>query len=222
MFGFGPVPDGEVLLQQPFTPGFADISKDIPLLIGTTFNELMRTVYAEKELSLDQARERLVGLYGNAADEYIALFEKAYPNFTPQDLLSIDTLFRPLTISVADARSGQRKAPLYAYLLTWKSPVEDSTKGSFHGVDIPLAFNNIELGKHWTGEGDDAVVLAGKMSAAWTNFAKTGNPNVENVLPAWRPYSQDNGETMIFDTACIVVNNHDRELMQFIQARQAE
>jgi para-nitrobenzyl esterase len=222
MFGFGPVPDGEVLLQQPFTPGFADISKDIPLLMGTTFNELMRTVYAEKELSLDQARERLVGLYGNAADEYINLFEKAYPNYTPQDLLSIDTLFRPLTISVADARSGQREAPVYAYLLTWKSPVEDSTKGSFHGVDIPLAFNNIELGKHWTGDGEEAVVLAGKMSAAWTNFAKTGNPNVENVLPAWRSYSRDNGETMIFDAACIVVNNHDRELMQFIQARQAE
>ncbi len=191
-------------------------------MIGTTFNELMRTVYAEKELAMNQARERLAASYGDEADAYIALFEKAYPNFTPQDLLSIDTRFRPLTISVADARSAQSDAPVYAYLLTWKSPVEDSTKGSFHGVDIPLAFNNIELGKHWTGDGEDAVVLAGKMSAAWTQFAKTGNPNVESVLPAWNAYTQDNGEIMLLDTACMVVNNHDHELMEFIQSRQAE
>ncbi|MCR6650078.1 MAG: carboxylesterase family protein [Cellvibrionaceae bacterium] len=48
MFGFGPVPDGVNLLQQPFTPGFANISDNIPLLIGTTLNELMRTAYGEK------------------------------------------------------------------------------------------------------------------------------------------------------------------------------
>ena len=31
MFGFAPSADGDVLLQQPFSPGFADISKEIPL-----------------------------------------------------------------------------------------------------------------------------------------------------------------------------------------------
>jgi para-nitrobenzyl esterase len=59
MFGFAPSADGVVLLQQPFSPGFADISKDIPLMMGTTLNELMRTVYAEKDLTLEQAKERL-------------------------------------------------------------------------------------------------------------------------------------------------------------------
>ena len=131
--------------------------------------------------------------------------------------MSIDTTFRPLTILVADARSAKTKAPLYAYMLTWKSPVDDSVKGSFHGVDIPLAFNNIELGKHWTGESEQAKVLSGKMNAAWINFAKTGNPNVDNLLPEWKPYSKENGETMIFDNECKVLHNHDRELMNFIK-----
>jgi para-nitrobenzyl esterase len=84
-------------------------------------------------------------------------------------------------------------------------------------VDIPLVFKNIELGKHWTGTDDEARRLAEKMSAAWINFAKTGDPNVENLLPQWRPYSQENGETMLFDRECKIVNNHDRELMQLIQ-----
>jgi len=218
MVGFAPVPDGVNLLQQPFTPGFAEFSKDIPLLIGTTLNELVRTVYDEKNLTLDEAKTRLTESYGDNTDTYIELFAKAYPDYTPQDLLSIDTLFRPNTIVVADARAERTNAPVYSYLLTWKSPVEDHSKGSFHGLDIPLAFKNIELGKHWTGTGEEAHKLAEKMSAAWINFARTGNPNVDGVLPAWKPYTRENGETMIFDQQPTIVNNHDRELMQFIQS----
>jgi len=101
--------------------------------------------------------------------------------------------------------------------LTWKSDVDGSTKGSFHGLDIPLAFKNIELGKHWTGTSDDAKILADKMSSAWINFAKTGNPN-DKSLPAWKPYSRENGETMMFDKEPKIRNNHDRELMQLIKS----
>lgn len=218
MFGFGPVPDGVNLLQQPFTPGFADISKNIPLMIGTTFNELVKTVYDEKDLSMEEAKKRLDKIYGQKTEAYIDLFKKSYPNCSPQDLLSIDTLFRPTTIEVADARAAATSALVYSYLLTWKSPIENNTKGSFHGVDIPLAFNNIELGKHWTGTGEDARALAEKMSAAWINFARSGNPNVKDVLPSWKPYTQENGETMIFDSEIKVLNNHDRELMQLIKS----
>lgn len=220
VFGFGPVPDGESLLQQPFSPDFADLSKDIPLMIGTTFNELRRTVYSDKNLTMEQARERLAKDYGERADKYIELFGKTYPGYSPQDLHSIDTVFRPNTIMVADAWSAKSEAPVYTYMLTWKSPIQDSTRGSFHGLDIPLAFNNVDLGQQqWTGNGEDAYVLAEKMSSSWLNFAKTGNPNVENVLPEWRPYSRENGETMIFDNECRIVNNHDRELMHLINPK---
>jgi para-nitrobenzyl esterase len=219
MFGFGPVPDGVNLLQQPFTPGFADMSDGIPLLIGTTLNELVQTAYGEKSLALEEARVRLRTSYGDKTDQYIELFVQAYPDYSPQDLLSIDTLFRPNTILVADARAEQAKAPVYSYLLTWKSPVEDGSKGSFHGLDIPLAFNNIELGKHWASTRDEAYALADKMSSAWINFARTGDPN-DRSLPAWKPYSRENGETMIFDQQVEVRNNHDRTLMNLIKSVQ--
>ena len=218
VFGFDPVPDGVDLLQQPFTPGFADMSKDIPLLIGTTFNEMMETVYDEKDLTMEEAKERLAETYGDNTDTYVALLANAYPDYTPQDLLSIDTIFRPTTIEVADARSEKRDAPVYTYMLTWKSSVDDNTRGSFHGLDIPLAFNNIELGQHWTGTNEQAHQLADMMSHAWINFAHTGDPNVETKLPQWPPYSRENGATMIFDTTPEVVNNHDRELMQLINS----
>ncbi|WP_255702633.1 carboxylesterase family protein [Antarcticibacterium sp. 1MA-6-2] len=216
MFGFAPSADGQVLLQQPFSPGFAEISKDVPLLIGTTLNELIKTAYDEKDLSMEQARSRLTKIYGEDTNQFIRLYEKTYPDFTPQDLLSVDTVFRPGTIMAADARTKQESAPVYTYFLAWKSPEDGATKGSFHGLDIPLAFNNIDLKPEWTGTTKEAYDLADKMSSAWLNFAKTGNPNVEGKLPDWEPYSIDNGETMIFNEKCRIVNNHDRELMSFI------
>ncbi len=216
MFGFGPVPDGVDLLQQPFTPGFDDMSKDIPLLIGTTLHELVKTAYGEKDLTMEEARARLKNQYGDKTENYIDLFGKSYPGYTPQDLLSLDTVFRPYTIRVADARADGDNAPVYSYLLSWKSPVEDSSRGSFHGLDIPLVFNNIELGKHWTGTGPEARELADRMSAAWINFARSGDPNVGDRLPPWKPYSKENGATMIFDMQCKVANNHDRALMGLV------
>jgi len=217
MFGFAPSADGVVLLQQPFSPGFADISKDIPLMMGTTFNELMRVAYGEKDLTLEQAKERLAKDYGDRTNQFVDLFAKAYPNYTPQDLLSIDITFRPFTIRTADARGVNGNAPLYVYFLAWKSQVDNASKGSFHGLDIPLAFNTVDLRADWTGNSEEAWKLADKMSSAWLNFAKTGNPNVEGVLPKWEPYSAENGATMYFDNECRIANNHDRELMHFIK-----
>lgn len=216
MFGFAPSADGVVLLQQPFSPGFAEISKDIPVMIGSTLNEMMPVAYGEKELTLEQAKERLVKIYGNKTDQYIELFAKAYPDYTPQDLLSIDTVFRPYTIRTADARAEESSAPLYVYFLAWKSQVDNASKGSFHGLDIPLAFNNVDLRADWTGNTEEAWALADKMSSAWLNFVKGANPNVEGVLPEWEPYTAENGVTMYFDNKCRIVNNHDRELMNFM------
>jgi para-nitrobenzyl esterase len=217
MFGFAPSADGVVLLQQPFSPGFAGISKHIPLMIGSTLNELMRTFYSEKDMTLEQAKDSLAKEYGDKTDQYISLFAKAYPDYTPQDLLSIDKVFRPYTIRTADARASETSAPLYVYLLAWKSPVDNATKGSFHGLDIPLAFNNVDLRPDWTGNSEEARKLADKMSSAWINFVKTGNPNVEGLLPKWEQYTAENGATMYFDNECKIVNNHDRELMHFIK-----
>lgn len=216
-FGFAPSQDGVDLVKQPFSPGFSEMSKDIPLMIGSTLNELMPTVYGEKDLTLEQAKERLKKTYGDNTNKYVELFAEAYPNYTPQDLLSVDTVFRPFTIRTADARAEESSAPLYVYFLAWKSPVDSASKGSFHGLDIPLAFYNVDLRPGWTGNTEEAWALSDKMSDAWLNFAKTANPNVEGKLPQWDTYSKENGTTMYFDNQSRITHNHDRALMSFIK-----
>lgn len=68
-----------------------------------------------------------------------------------------------------------------------------------------------------TGGGAEAQALAEKMSSAWLNFARTGNPNAEG-LPQWEPFTAEGGATMFFNNTCEVKNNHDKELLEVVRA----
>lgn len=219
MWGFGPTPDGETLLQQPFQPSFPSISSEIPVLMGTTFNELQR-LYYNREMTLDDARQQLMKTFGDETDAYINAFAKAYPDYTPQDLLSIDWLFRPKTLITADAfaaesaeKDGSHTSHLYLYLFTWRSPVN---QGSVHGHELKFCFNTLHHSPNELPQpSEQDLRLADTMSSVWAQFAKTGNPNT-NGLPAWHPYTAENGELMVFDHRCYIRNNPDRELQQII------
>ena len=212
MWGFGPTPDGEVVLQQPFQPGFADISSNVPLLIGTTFNELQRLNY-NRNITLEQARTELQRTFADETDAYIDAFAEAYPDYTPQDLLSIDWLFRPKTIITADYVAKSRKAKTYTYMFTWRSPIN---KGSVHGNELNFCFNTLErAGNELPQPTEQDYELADIMSSVWAQFAKTGNPNIKE-LPKWKAYTAKNGEMMIFDYNCEIRNNPDRKLEEII------
>lgn len=210
MWGFGPTPDGEILLQQPFQPTFPEFSTNIPVLIGTTFNELQRLQY-DQPLTMDQAREQLQKTFGDETDAYVKAFAKAYPDYTPQDLVSIDWLFRPKTLITADAMAGGGN--MYMYMFTWRSPVN---KGSVHGHELKFCFNTLHHSPNELPQSTaDDLKLADTMSSVWAQFAHNGNPNIDG-LPAWKPYTAQNGEMMVFNYQCGIRNNPDRELEAII------
>ena len=208
MWGFGPTPDGETLLQQPFQPTFPAFSSGIPVMIGTTFNELQRLQY-DQPMTQAEAVQQLQKTFGDETDAYVKAFAKAHPNYTPQDLLSIDWLFRPKTLITADAMKNK----FYMYMFTWRSPVN---KGSVHGHELKFCFNTLHHSPNELPSPTAAdLKLADLMSSAWAQFAHNGNPNIKG-LPAWKPYTPENGELMVFDYDCLIRNNPDRELQQII------
>ena len=212
MWGFGPTPDGEVLLQQPFQPDFASISADIPLIIGTTFNELVRGQYS-REMDLEAAKASVQSVYGDDTETFAAELAKAWPDYVPQDLPSIDNMFRPKTIITADAASASKSAPVYNYMFTWKSPQNGV---SAHGAELNFCFNTLHLaGRDLPNPSESDLRLADRMAQSWANFAHTGNPNVTG-LPEWHPYTAQNGECFIFGPECEVRNNFDRGLEEII------
>ncbi len=219
IFGWAPTVEGDVLPAQPFDPQAPAQSKNIPLMIGTTLHEFTTSTYvpAFRSVTKEKAVEFLQKKYGNRTEEFLKAFEKAYPDYQPIDLIDIDLIFRPSAVEQAKLKAAQQGAPVYMYMFAWESPVLDGMFRSTHCMEIPFVFNNVVRHASMTGGGAEAQALGEKMSNAWLNFARTGNPNAED-LPTWEPYTIEKGATMYFNNTSEIKNNHDKELLEIVRA----
>ena len=84
-------------------------------------------------------------------------------------------------------------------------------------MELPFVFDTVDLANQMTGGGEEAHQLADKMSSAWINFAKTGNPNAAS-LPEWPTYNEKNTATMHFNVTCEVKPQLDKELFEIVGA----
>lgn len=215
---WGPSRDGEVLPYQLFSEEAFALSKDIPLMIGTVKNEFMPSLSSGLSNSKLEAVQAYINKqYGDRAEAFVAAVKKAYPADTrPSDLIDIDMRFRPGAVFQADTKSAvSGGAPVYMYLFTWQSPVMDGKYKALHCMELPFVFNNIDKCENMTGGNKSAYALADKMSQAWINFARSGNPNHKD-LPKWAPYTGTSGATMFFDDHCTVRNHHDKALLDLM------
>jgi para-nitrobenzyl esterase len=222
MFPWAPVVDGDYLPAQPFDTIAPEVSKDIPLMVGTTLNEFAAAVAVSNPMTrdsanwtFDQMKSYLHEQYGDKTDAVIAAYRKAYPGMKFNDWLLVDNQFRPGTLIMASLKSDQHRAPVYNYLFAWQSPVLDGSSHAPHCAEIPFAFDNIALDEQGTGGGKDAYDLAEKVSQAWISFARTGNPN-NRGLPKWPAYTREKGAVMIFDNISQVRYNYDKDLMKLL------
>lgn len=218
VFGWAPTVDDNVLPSQPFSSRAPDQSKEIPVLLGSNLHEFCKSTYVPslRNITREQAVERISQKYGERVDEFLRALEKAYSNYKPQDLIDIDFLFRSNTVELADFKSAQGGAPVYVYIFTWESPVLDGSLRSLHCMELPFVFDNVQKARHMTGGGAEAQLLAKRMSGAWLSFAHTGDPNTED-LPDWKRYTPEEGATMFFDNTCEVKYNHDKELLDIVR-----
>ncbi|MDL2221826.1 carboxylesterase family protein [Parabacteroides sp. OttesenSCG-928-N08] len=217
IFGWAPTVDGEILPTQPFDPQAPKQAKDIPMLVGSTLHEFMVSSYvpALKNITMEGAKRELEKRYGNRTDEFLKAFEAAYPGYKPVDLFDVDLMFRPGVVRQAALKAAQQGAPVYMCLFAWESPVLDGALRSSHCMELPFVFNNIDRCRAMTGGGEHAYLLAEKMSSAWIHFARSGNPNCDE-LPEWEPYTAEKGATMFFNNNCEVKYHHDKELLNIV------
>ena len=208
--GFSPVADGVTMNDKPFFSDPNHFSADIPLIINTTFHEFSpsRTDASLEEISLDGVAEKIRPRFGEKSVEIVNAFHQNFPKAKPIELWAMINSNRKGAIAAADAKVSQGKAPVYVSWFGWQPPLFDGRMRAFHCDDICFWFYNTDLMLTHTGGGKRPRALSTKMAKSFLNFVRTGNPN-GGGLPNWKPYTKENGETMILDDACLLANNPD-------------
>ena len=217
--GWAPSVDGDVIPYQIGTPEGEAIAKNIPLMIGTNKNEFLASMFNPAIVSAtdDNLMKILQDSHGDKTDAFIETARKFYPGDKLSDIADIDMMFRPGSVNYANNKSSiEGGAPVYMYLFSWQSPILDGSLKAVHCMEIAFVFNNIACNREQSGDSAEAYALADKMSSAWAQFARTGDPNIKN-LPEWPVYTEADGATMFFDNTCAVKMGYDKEMMQFIQ-----
>ncbi|HZT38459.1 MAG TPA: carboxylesterase/lipase family protein [Bryobacteraceae bacterium] len=212
--GWAPTVDGEVLPHHPFDPTAPPESSSVPLMVGTTLNEFTTALGNPEMESMteEEMTKRVTTMYGDRAGRIIEAYRKTHPRAKPLDILSyISTApVRQNAVTQAERKAAQGGAPAYLYLFAWQTPVLDGRPRAFHCAEIAFAFYNTDVSATMTGGGPEPRALAAKVSDAWINFARSGNPNHPG-LPKWPAYAAGQGATMIFDKKCEVKSDPDRE-----------
>ena len=206
-----PVGDGEIIALRPAETEASPLSRDIPLLVGTNYNEFVFDVGIDG--SETAVREQLAGRYGaERVDDYLAAFRAAYPDAPLKDAVYADLNFRSGAVLQAAAKARQGGAPAYLYLFCWMP--RGNVLGASHGMELPFMFNNVQNMREMTGGTDRAYRFQQTVSDIWLSFIRTGDPNIKGI-PAWEPYSEENGFTMILDDTCRPALHHDDALLGF-------
>lgn len=216
--GWQPVVDGKVIPAHPFDPFVPAYSANIPMIIGTNRNEASASIGNAAMESLDEEglKKKLSEKFGTKAEKIHEVLRKVHPNVKPVEILSYVSPYNPMAYLQAERKAEQNGAPVYLYLFAWQTPVLDCRPRSFHCSEIPFVFANTDRCETMTGGGQQARELATKMSKAWLNFAKTGNPD-HSGLPQWKPFTKDNGATMVFNNTSEIRKDPDGEARQLLE-----
>jgi para-nitrobenzyl esterase len=225
---FGPVVDGHALPADPWDPAAPALSANVPLLIGTVETEV--TFFPNQLLDpIDDAslKSHTKQILRNASDaqvdRLIAAYRAGRPGASNTDLYLImasDATFRAGVVTEAERKAAQGAAAVFHYYFTWRSPVREGKLRSFHTLEIPFVFDNVDAATAMTGTGADRHALATRMSSAWAAFARSGNPDGKEI-PAWRPFDTHQRATMVFNDDCRVVNDPHGEEQRLLHSIQS-
>ena len=216
--GRGPSVDGRTITMRSFFDGAPEISRNVPMLIGSVSEEgnSMRSRPTEAEWLAT-----LTESYGEAkAVALVAALKEAYPEKSIRTLSYMcrgrglnGLAMRNNVTRMATMKCDQKDAPAFAWYFTWQSPMLEDA-GAWHTAELAFCFDNTRRCAQGTGNGPDAQALAKKMATAWATFARTGNPSQPGL--SWAPFDPVRRQTMVFDDVCRMVDDPDGEVRKIL------
>lgn len=215
-----PVIDGDYLPAAPLDGGLQEWTNDVPLMIGSTFgesnsfSEVDPNAVNKNDWTEEEVSAKLEEKFGEKAESVLEAFRQAWPEKKDANAYYVDDSKRRAAFEVVNTRIEAGADANYIYLVSYEPPIEGGVS-LWHCGEIPFIFHNLDLlgvGASY-GNTPEAYKLQDEMCSAWVNFARTGDPNGENV-PAWSAYTADSEATMVFDTESGERVSFDKELQE--------
>jgi para-nitrobenzyl esterase len=212
---FRPVLDGRNFKQNPFDPEAPTISSDIPLMIGNAATEATLYMAADRRnFALDSVEVhkrvgRFLQIEPAETNRLIDAYRAASPEASPSDLLAsiaTDYTYRRNTTQEAFLQARRARAPVYAYVFNWTTPVMDGVLHTPHTLEVPFIFGTTDAAAALVGRGADLAALTKRLMATWVAFARTGNPN-NPTLPNWPRYDGIERLTMMLGMESRIARN---------------
>jgi para-nitrobenzyl esterase len=219
---WGPTVDRSILPDHPFWTSAPGLSADVPLIVGSTLTEFA-IGYQDpgfEDLTIDELRKRLVTSHGQMhGPRILDALRRGHPEASPAKLFAIwfSAGTRHAAVEQAALKAAQGGAPAYLYWFEWDSPILDGRLHSFHCSELPFVFDNTDRCDHMTGGGPEARALAARISSAWVQFARTGNPN-HGGLSEWPAFDAVRRSTMILDNTCAARDDPDGQEQKALDA----
>jgi para-nitrobenzyl esterase len=211
--GYSPSVDGKILSLRPFFDAGPEVSKDVPMLIGSVSEEGNKMASRPTEQEWRATLTKQIG--SEKATALIAAMKKAHPEKSIRTLsYGVNGMTARNNVQrMAKLKYDLHAAPAYQYYFTWQSPMLEDA-GAWHTAELAFCFDNVKRCEQGTGNTPEAQALARKMATAWSNFAKTGNPSQPGL--AWTPADPEHGQTMVFDNECRMVNDPEGEVRKIL------
>jgi para-nitrobenzyl esterase len=214
--GWSPTLDGKVINMRSFFDAAPEVSKNVPVLIGSVSEEGMRYLSNPTEEEWHRTLAKQMG--EEKASKLIAAMKKAHPEKSVRTLsYGVQGLGNRNRVSnMAKMKHALNAAPAYTYFFTWQSPMLGGDAGAWHTSELAFCFDNTKRCEQGTGNTPEAQAVAKKMATAWANFAATGNPSQPGL--AWTPADPEKCQTMVFDNECRMVDDPEGEVRKIVQS----
>jgi para-nitrobenzyl esterase len=214
-----PVVDGAALPRHPFDPTAPDVSRDVPIIVGTNKDE--NTLFSIGDpkfgtMSIDDARSRFKMMLRERGDAAFDFYTTQRPNEKPTYLVtSMGTESGPWmsSIRLAERKAAQAQAPVFMYRLDYETPIFDGILRTPHGLDTPMVFGHAKEFARMLGNGPVPERISGLMMDAWIAFARGGQPSTPE-LP-WGTYEPAERRTMIFAAESRETRDPDKRFREF-------
>ncbi len=212
--GWSPTLDGRIITVRSFYDTGAEVSKNVPMLIGSVSEEGMH--YSSNPDEAEWHATLAAALGQAKADALVAGMKKAHPeksirtlSYGVQGVSARNNVQRMVKL-----KYEQGGAPVYQYWFTWQSPMLDGVAGAWHTAELAFCFDNTKRCEQGTGNTPEAQALAKKMATAWANFARTGDPSQPGL--AWTASDPTRCQTMVFDNTCRMADDPDGDLRRIL------